>query len=304
MHPKVEISPVASTKRQAMACGGLAVEAVDIAAIAPIEFRFKGDSHLLVVAERAVRRAGETLVQGLPCSTLHDLSGRMSVVPAGHSYYERHELEGQSRTMFIYLDPAKLPICHTPEPRVLFQDILIFALALNLKQFMETSCADAAYLQAIGVVLAHQLARPDREQPRFRGGLARWQQRIVAEHIEEHLDEPVRLSELARLVHLSPYHFARSFKQSFGAPPHRYHVMRRIERAKRLLGDSTMSVTEIGGALGFAETSTFTAAFRKVTGFTPTAFVRSHVDRATRIGRRGVSGPHEPDVISPRAAAP
>ena len=144
-----------------------------------------------------------------------------------------------------------LPFSHAPGPRVL------------------------SYLHAMGVVLAHQLARPDREQRRFRGGLARWQQRAVAEHIEEHLDEPARLSKLAGLAHLSPYHFARCFKQSFGQPPRRDHVKRRIERAKTLLANSTMSVTDIGLALGFAETSTFTAAFRKVTGFTPTAFVRN-----------------------------
>ena len=295
VYPKVEISPATSAKRQAMACDGMAVEAVDTAGIARVEFRFNGDSHLLVVAERTVRRAGETFVQGLPSSTLHDLSGRMSLVPAGHRYYERHELEGQSQAIFIYLDPAKLRVSGTPEPRVLFQDILIFALALNLKQVMETSCADAAYLQAIGVVLAHQLVRPGREQPNFHGGLARWKQRIVVEHIEEHLDESLRLSELARLAHLSPYHFARCFRQSFGVPPHRYHMMRRIERAKTLLANSEMSVTEIGIALGFAETSTFTAAFRKVTGFTPTGFVRNQTDRSTREAR--------PRVTSPRAAA-
>jgi AraC family transcriptional regulator len=298
--PTVAISPATSAKRQAMACDRLAVEIVDIAASARVEYRFSGDRHLLAVALQTVRRAGETFVQGLPCSTLRHVSGRMSFVPARHRYYERHELEGSSQAIFIYLDPAMLPIPDTPGPRMLFKDTLIFALALNLKEVVETSCSDAAYLQAVGMVLAHQLHRPDRELPKFRGGLARWQQRTVAGHIEEHLDEPVRLAELAHLARLSPYHFARSFKQSFGVPPHRYHVIRRIEHAKTLLANSRMSVTEVGVTLGFCETSTFTASFRKVTGLTPTAFVRSQADRSTQEGRHGLSGRREPGVSSPR----
>jgi AraC family transcriptional regulator len=75
-------------------------------------------------------------------------------------------------------------------------------------------------------------------------------------------------------VHLSPYHFSRAFKQSFGMPPHRYLTNQRIERAKSLLAARKLSVTEIGLDVGFSETSSFTSAFRKVTGETPTDYRR------------------------------
>jgi AraC family transcriptional regulator len=65
------------------------------------------------------------------------------------------------------------------------------------------------------------------------------------------------LQQLATIAQLSPYHFARAFKQSFGAPPHRYHMNRRMERAKTML-EIPASVTEVGMMLGFAETSSFT----------------------------------------------
>ncbi len=107
-----------------------------------------------------------------------------------------------------------------------------------------------------------------------RGGLSGWQRKKVADFIEEHLAEDVRLSALAGLVDLSPYHFARAFKQSFGVPPHRYHVGRRIERAKTLLAEQVRSITEIALMLGFAETSSFSATFRKTTGTSPTVFRR------------------------------
>ena len=109
---------------------------------------------------------------------------------------------------------------------------------------------------------------------RIRGGLPEWQQKKLTQYIDEHLAEDVSLSSLAELVHLSPYHFSRAFKQSFNMPPHRYLTSRRIERAKSLLAARKLSVTEIGFDVGFSETSSFTSAFRKVTGETPTDYRR------------------------------
>ena len=58
-------------------------------------------------------------------------------------------------------------------------------------------------------------------------------------------------------------------------PPHRYHNSRRIEHAKTLLAKPVSSVTSIGFTVGFGETSSFSVAFRKTTGFTPTAYRRA-----------------------------
>ena len=105
-----------------------------------------------------------------------------------------------------------------------------------------------------------------------KGGLAAWQQRAVTAYIEEHLAEPILLATLAQMVRLSPYYFCRSFKRSLGLPPHRYHSNRRIEHAKRLLAGPAPSVTDVGRIVGYNETSSFTAAFHKATGMTPTAY--------------------------------
>ena len=157
-----------------------------------------------------------------------------------------------------------------------FEDATLWNTALKLKRLLGTG--NRAYLDALGVVLAHELVRLnvgyERIEAPARGGLAPWQQRMVTSYIEEHLAEQISLATLAQLVHLSPYYFCRAFKQSIGEPPHRYHNNRRIEHAKTLLANRAASVTEIALELGFSETSSFTAAFRRATGMTPTAYGR------------------------------
>jgi AraC family transcriptional regulator len=98
------------------------------------------------------------------------------------------------------------------------------------------------------------------------------------EFIEEHLAEDISLATLAELVDLSLYHFARAFKQSFGVPPHRYHMARRMDRARDLLQRSALSVTQIGLEIGFRETSSFTRAYRRFAGVTPSEFRRHRED--------------------------
>jgi AraC family transcriptional regulator len=127
-------------------------------------------------------------------------------------------------------------------------------------------------------VLIHELVgslqRQEAELP-ARGGIAPWQQRILVDYIEEHLADNISLATLGELVRLSRYHLCRVFRQSIGLPPHRYHMSRRIERAKGLLSNPEVSVTEVAVRLGFSATGAFTTAFRKATGSTPTAYRRS-----------------------------
>jgi AraC family transcriptional regulator len=248
-----------------------------------IDTRFHAPVHLLVLGERGARREGETFVEGLPRSSLRDYRRKLTFAPAGHEYHDWQLPRTLTRLVYFYLDPAKLPVESAPSlftPRLFFENAALFDTATKLANLIETPGAhNRLYFEALGVVLAHELARVGQSalqtEPQVRGGLAAWQERIVVAHIEEHLDEQIPLATLAGLVRLSPYYFCRAFKQSFGVPPHRYHTSRRIEHAKAPLAKPNPSVTEIGLALGFSETSSFTAAFRKATGLTPTAYHRS-----------------------------
>lgn len=82
-----------------------------------------------------------------------------------------------------------------------------------------------------------------------------------------HEEWPVR--RLAQVSGISEAHFARSFKQAFGTPPHRYHLTRRIERAIALLHESDWPITEIAFATGWQSLGTFGRTFRDITGASP-----------------------------------
>src|SRR3569623_2188048 len=79
-------------------------------------------------------------------------------------------------------------------------------------------------------------------------------------------DEAWPVERLAEVSGVSPAHFARSFKQAFGLPPHRYLLTRRIEQATSLLRDTELSITEIAFQTGWSSLGTFGRIFRDVTG--------------------------------------
>ncbi len=77
------------------------------------------------------------------------------------------------------------------------------------------------------------------------------------------------MRRLARVSGVSEAHFARSFKEAFGVPPHRYLLTRRIERASALLRETELSITEIAFQTGWSSLGTFGRTFRDVTGESP-----------------------------------
>ena len=103
----------------------------------------------------------------------------------------------------------------------------------------------------------------------LRGRLSARKQKLVVDFIEANIAEEISLARLAKLADLSRYHFARAFRQTFGVPTHRYHLARRMERATKLLTQSTLPVTQIALRVGFSETSSFTRAYRRYAGVTP-----------------------------------
>ncbi len=279
----VRFAPPDMVTRQFAEWDGLRVDVVTARQQIPFDYSFHADHHLLIAAEHSERDEGETKVEGLPTSTCRHLSRRLTFVPAGHRFQGWQRPRVLTRVDYFYID-RRGPLLDDElrfkeiefRPRLFFFDDELWRLAVKLRG--ETvGGGRRQYGEALSVLLGHELVRLNqgRIEPRAaRGGLSGWQQKRVADFIEAHLAEEVRLVALAALVDLSPYHFARAFKQSFGEPPHRYHLGRRMERAKTLLAQADNSVTDIALALGFAETSSFSAAFRRTTGASPRGWRR------------------------------
>ncbi|MDB5602895.1 MAG: hypothetical protein JWN71_4939 [Xanthobacteraceae bacterium] len=282
----IEIAPKQVASRLGTSCTGMAAEVVRIGPCERVDVRFRAPVHLLVAVEEGVRVDGETAVEGLPGSRLRDRRRKLIFVPAGHHYHEWHQTSAPSSAMHFYFDPEKLSLDDDSDirdalraPRLFFEDAAVWETVRKIWELIERSDAgDTLCFEALGIVLVHELVRPalrSRPAPLARGGLASWQQRILAEYIADHLSDQISLTDMARLVRLSPYHLCRAFKVSFGAPPHRYHIGRRIERAKELMANRDCSITEIALAGGFSDSSAFSVAFRRNAGTTPSAYRRS-----------------------------
>jgi AraC family transcriptional regulator len=96
--------------------------------------------------------------------------------------------------------------------------------------------------------------------------------RRVLDYVAAHLDAPLTLRSLADLAGMEVFRFVRAFRQSTGVPPHRYVLEARIARAKELLADRTLTVTEVALRTGFATPSHFSVTFRRIADATPRAY--------------------------------
>ena len=90
--------------------------------------------------------------------------------------------------------------------------------------------------------------------------------------IDRDFAEPLDVPALARVAHVSPAHFSRTFRRTFGESPHRYLQRRRIERAMALLRTTDLPVVEVAIAVGFTSHGTFSRTFRAVVGDSPTGY--------------------------------
>jgi len=91
-------------------------------------------------------------------------------------------------------------------------------------------------------------------------------------YMADNFSEDITLDELAEEAGMSKYHLCRSFKKAVAMSPMQFLVAMRVERAKRLIEETSLNISMIALEVGFNEISTFIAHFKKITGTTPTSF--------------------------------
>jgi AraC-like DNA-binding protein len=92
------------------------------------------------------------------------------------------------------------------------------------------------------------------------------------DYLAASLDQPLTLNEMARVACLSPNHFMRTFKQVFQQTPYQYLTSLRLERAKRLLHQTELPITEICFLVGFDSPGSFSWLFHRRVGISPQAY--------------------------------
>jgi AraC-like DNA-binding protein len=110
-----------------------------------------------------------------------------------------------------------------------------------------------------------------------RAGLVDRRIRLAVELMQAHMHRDLPLEEIASAAHLSPFHFARLFKKLTGATPHAYLASLRAARARQLLAETDLPITEVGARVGYMSSSHFARAFRQATGISPSAYRKALV---------------------------
>jgi len=206
---------------------------------------------------------------------------KLCVLPAGHE--SSWVINGDIRLAHLYVSPQRFASSAVTlldrEPRELQLRESTFLedphLALQFRQLVGLNWAEPGE-RLLASSLAHEMISHLllsqvglRQGLKLKGGLAPHLRRRLVDYIEQHLDQTLSLGELAQLAALSEYHFARMFRASFGLPPHRYVLQRRLLRARELLQHGHLALGEIALSCGFASASHFSNRFREAFGAAP-----------------------------------
>lgn len=217
------------------------------------------------------------------------LSNEVAIIPAGASWVCRTESSEFPTMLLLYLRPlfvrsaaGELNFSRDTglTPQIGFRDKHICHVALSLlHELNEANVVGRFYADSLATGLAIQLVRHYsslKDVHVGHGGMAPHKLRQAIALIDHHLSDEeegrVALRAIACAVRMSYFHFSRAFKQSMGMTATNYIAERRIERAKKLLEETELPISEIALRAGFSSQSHFTTAFRRLAGATPKAF--------------------------------
>jgi AraC family transcriptional regulator len=210
------------------------------------------------------------------------VSNELVVLPPGCEFHARCEGSGQG--LWLFLDQQSV----SEDDRVrsfLGREMVNYSWTRDKLAWMVVSeirkeCQNdfprgPMFLESAAMTFVSQLAYitagvvPHAEQVR---ALSEMKLKEVIGYIDSNLHRNVRLSELSGLVQLTPRYFCGAFKQAMGRPPHQYLIEQRIERARTLLEDQNLSLTDVALMVGFNSQSHLNDHFRRLVGITPARY--------------------------------
>lgn len=245
---------------------------------------------------------------GSPFVLSHVQPGQLFVIP--QQTPSEWQWTAPWEALVLYLAPTVLATVAANElgvdaqtvkllPRSGVVDALLHQLGVALLTELKSGrIAGQRYVVTLTHVLALHLLRNHALLPRAPSpctvGLAPPILRNVLDYIESHLTQPLTQREVAAIAHVSPFHFARLFKQATGQSLHQYILSRRIAAAQRLLLSDRWTLAEIALQVGFTDQSHLTRHFKRHCGVTPKRFAQDRTniqcDRTNVLESGGGSG--------------
>ena len=207
--------------------------------------------------------------------------GSICVIPAGLPH--QAQIGGPCEHLALYVDTALINRAAATSKRSnRYQiverysrgDAIIASIGSALLAELDSEgLSGRLYAESLANVLAIHLLRhySNEGEPILQtsGGLPPQKLRLVTDFIADNFDADITLGQLAQVVGMSSFHFAREFKKATGTTPHQYLIKFRVDRAKTLLADNHLPLVEVGLRAGFSHQSHFTRLFRRLTGTTP-----------------------------------
>jgi AraC family transcriptional regulator len=216
--------------------------------------------------------------------------GDIFIIPKGCGLTNIHHSGGNFHFAVVEIDYARLECLFHEQtlsidsrltPQLCIPETRIAALINSMRAEVEAGCpSDPLYGESLSLALTayvcshYSVHTQDTQAINHR--FSHVQSQRLLEFVHAHLGGDFSLVELARIVHLSPRHFSRLFRNTFGMSPHRYVVSERIRQAQQLLGASQLSIVEIAARTGFASQSHFTDVFRRAIGVSPKRYKQVH----------------------------
>ena len=225
-------------------------------------------------------------------TTVIDLMKPMEMWAAGpfdylHYYVSRDLLDGvATENKIAPIDSFRM---------VFFEEDLVVAQLTKsiLGQVRNREPLSMLALEDISILVSTHLLQHygnGKEMLRAQRRLESWQKIRTEEMLRAHLQGEIRIADLATACQLSPSHFSRCFRQSFGTSVHQWLIRLRIDIAKDLLREPQVILAEVAFQSGFCDQAAFTRAFTKLEAITPFRWRKLNGDDAVGSSRSSYIG--------------
>ena len=211
-----------------------------------------------------------------------DFPSHFSLHPSGMPHGRKRDGAESLATVFSqeYIEQAADELLRRSSSEIISApcavDPVILSMGKVLRgELLQGPIHDPLLVEAVGVVLTGHLVRRWSSQPAFRqvkGQLSGRQIRRTLDVIDSNMSSGIRVRNLANQIGMGTHQFTRLFRQTMGSSPYRFVMLRRVERARFLLENTTLPLAEIALELGFVSQSHFTSAFHRETRTTPQAY--------------------------------